>query len=238
VYYPPYFVGKWRVTHLITSSEDNDFKGVPLPLKVVSEMRFIPYDAGKDFEDFGSANSSPAIADRAFNERSYNIALSSVFDQLESAGLLDAKALPSIQTLDWTPTNPNVLSISYADGSSKELKVTKRSSDIDANGDGVFSSEFKRVTAVPSASGSVAGGIPTIYKSRTLTKWKRGSGESSTDVNLIEGIELAYVEQGTLGDTSNDPASSGAFSSLYGSDSKDLPNWRITKTKLLMERIQ
>jgi hypothetical protein len=239
VYYPPYFVGKWRVTRIVTSTDDNDFQGLPLPLKIVSEMRFVPYDAGKDFEDFDNTNNLPAIADRAFNERSFNKALSSILEQLRAAGLSTSKTPTIIQKLDWTPTNPNVLSIVYSDGSSKEVKVTKRSSDVDSKGDGVFSSEFNRITAVPASPSSIAGGIPNVFKSRTLTKWKRAAGQSSTDVDLIEGIEMAYVEQGTLGDMSNDPAGgTGAFSSLYGNDSKDLPNWRITKTKLLLERIR
>eukprot|EP00804_Cyclotella_cryptica_P028143 CCRYP_010998-RA/>CCRYP_010998-RA protein AED:0.03 eAED:0.03 QI:186/1/1/1/1/1/2/66/684 len=242
VYYPPYFVGKWRVTRIVSSSDDNDWKDVMLPVKISHEMRFVPYDAGKDFEESGgqNPNSSPAIADRAFNERSFHKALISVFEQLAPAGSASRKNLPSIQTLDWTPTNPNVLLVSYADGSSKEIKVTKRSSDVDSNGDGVFSSEFKRITAVPPGNGAVAGGIPSIYKSRVLTKWKGvKEGSPLSNVDLIEGIEMSYVEQGTLGDRSNDPAGgSGAFSSLYGGDSSDLPNWRITKTKLLLERIQ
>ena len=240
VYYPDYFVGKWRVTRLVTSSDDNDFQGLPLPLKIVCEMRFVPYDAGKDFDDFSNSSNSPAIADRAFNERSFNEALASLIGQLRAAGLSTAKAPLAVQKLDWTPTNPNVLSISYSDGSSKEIKVTKRSSDVDTKGDGVFSSEFRRITDVSSSPSSVAGGIPNVYKSRVLTKWKRADNTSSTDnVDLIEGIEMAYVEQGTLGDNSNDPAGgTGAFSSLYGTNSKDLPNWRITKTKVLLERIK
>lgn len=203
-------------------------------------MRFVSYDAGKDFDDFTNSGNSPAIADRAFNEKSFNNALSLVLEQLQSQGFSTTKSPATIQTLDWTPANPNVLSISYADGSSKEIKVTKRSSDIDGKGDGVFSSEFSRITAVPTNPSSVAGGIPNVYKSRTLIKWKRADGGSpSNSVDLIEGIEMVYVEQGTLGDKINDPAGgSGAFSSLYGNDSKDLPNWKITKTKLLMERVQ
>jgi hypothetical protein len=242
VYYPPYFVGKWRVTRVVSSSDDNDWKGLTLPVKISHEMRFVPYDAGKDFEDYSAQNpnSSPAIADRAFNERSFHNALTSLFEQLASAGSASRKNLSSIQTLDWTPTNPNVLSVSYADGSSREIKVTKRSSDVDSNGDGIFSSEFKRITSVPPSNGSVAGGIPSIYKSRVLTKWKRVKEvPPSSTVDLIEGIEMSYVEQGTLGDRSNDRVgSSGAFSSLYGGDSSDLPNWRITKTNLFLERIE
>eukprot|EP00581_Thalassiosira_minuscula_P003066 CAMPEP_0183744402 /NCGR_PEP_ID=MMETSP0737-20130205/65710_1 /TAXON_ID=385413 /ORGANISM="Thalassiosira miniscula, Strain CCMP1093" /LENGTH=402 /DNA_ID=CAMNT_0025980043 /DNA_START=57 /DNA_END=1265 /DNA_ORIENTATION=+ len=238
IYYPSYFVGKWKVTKIIATSDDNFWNdpklksdGVSLPLTLVSEMRFVPYDAGKDFTDGnnggdGSSNPNdvPAIADRAFNERSYYASLANTLNSSKSK--TTKASMPSIQSLNWTPTNPNVLSLAYADGSSKEVKVTKRSSDVSADGSGVFSSEFRRVTDVPSSEG-VAGGIPKIYKSRLLTKWKRGNEEDSGGdvVNLIEGIEILYNEQGTFGDMSADPLggsmNSAALSSLYGQNTKE-----------------
>lgn len=238
VYYPPYFVGKWRVTKIVASSDDAFWSGINLPVTTVSEMRFVPYDAGKEFTSYENPSGVPAVADRSFNEKSYYAALS---DELHR--VYAKRAMPPIQSLNWVATNPNVLSLAYTDGSSKEVKVTKRSSDVSQDGNGVFSSEFRRITDVP-ASNSVAGGIPTIYKSRVLTKWKPGAGAEGT-VDVIEGIEITYNERGTLGerDASNsfDPLTgrggSGAISSLYGGDSKDLSDWRSTKTKILMERI-
>jgi len=221
-------------------------------------MRFVPYNAGKDFLDVdvdagGNNNPSnvPAIADRSYNEKSYHASLAQQLNEQKKATTL----LPSIQSLNWTPTNPNVLSLSYVDGSSKEVKVTKRSSDVSKDGMGVFSTEFRRITAVDApSSDSVAGGIPQVYKSRLLTKWKRGDdnlgvgggsgsgGDAGGVVNVIEGIEIMYNEQGTFGDKSSDPllggsGGTGVISSLYGGDSKDLSDWRSTKTKILMERI-
>lgn len=243
IYYPPYFVGKWRVTHFISSSDDNfwsDMKqnGVDLPVTVVSEMRFVPYDAGKDFSGDGNPNNVPAIADRTFNEKSYYASLSEKVNRNSAV-----KSMSSIQSLNWTPTNPNVLSLAYTDGSSKEIKVTKRSSDVSKDGSGVFSSEFRRITDVPSSEG-LAGGIPQFYKSRLLTKWKQAGGGTNADggVDLIEGLEITYNEQGTFGDKKADPLlggdrGSGVISSLYGGDSKDLEVWRSTKTNILMERI-
>mmetsp|Transcript_32508 Transcript_32508/g.59938 ORF Transcript_32508/g.59938 Transcript_32508/m.59938 type:complete len:405 (+) Transcript_32508:46-1260(+) len=264
VYYPPYFVGKWKVTKVIATSDDNFWKdmkdnyGIVLPVKVVSEMRFVPYNAGKDFLDVdvdaggnNNPNNVPAIADRSYNEKSYHASLAQQLNEQKKATTL----LPSIQSLNWTPTNPNVLSLSYVDGSSKEVKVTKRSSDVSKDGMGVFSTEFRRITAVDApSSDSVAGGIPQVYKSRLLTKWKRGDdnlgvgggsgsgGDAGGVVNVIEGIEIMYNEQGTFGDKSSDPllggsGGTGVISSLYGGDSKDLSDWRSTKTKILMERI-
>ena len=234
VYYPSYFVGKWKATKVITTSDDNFWNdliqiGVKLPVTIVSEMRFIPYDAGKDFStyDVSNPNNVPAIADRSFNENSYYAALSKEINRLYQS----TKSLPSIQSSNWTPTNPNVLSLTYTDGSSKEIKVTKRSSDVSKDGINVFSSEFRRVTDVPtSGRDSVAGGIPSIYKSRSLTKWRRGDND-----DVIEGIEILYNEQGTLGEKNSgvDPLMGGRF----GQDTKDLSDWRSTKTKILMERI-
>ncbi|KAL7436123.1 hypothetical protein ACHAXM_005028 [Skeletonema potamos] len=238
VYYPAYFAGKWKTTRIISSSDDAFFKdlenlGVKLPIKVISEMRFVTYDAGKDFQqsDNANLNIAPAIADRSFNEQSYYASLSEEIGRLYSS----TKSMPSIQSVNWAPTNPNVLSLDYYDGSSKEVKVTKRSSDVSNDGNNIFSSEFRRITQVPSSSG-IAEGIPSVYKSRVLTKWKQVSPD------VIEGIEILYNEAGVLGDKSSDPlqmgiGGSGAISSLYGGDSKDLADWRSTKTKILMERI-
>ncbi len=83
VYYPPYFVGWWMVTRVIADTDEdlwNDMKrnGVNLPVRVVHEMSFVPYDAVKNFggDGHGDNDSVPAIADRLFNERSYHVALS------------------------------------------------------------------------------------------------------------------------------------------------------------------
>lgn len=254
VYYPPYFVGRWRVTRIVASSDDNfwnDLKrrGVDLPVQFVSEMRFVPYDAGKDFagsldDNPNNADDVPAIADRSFNERSYRSSLSDELNRLYST---TKPIMSPVRSLDWTPTNPNVLSLSYSDGSSEEIKVTKRSSDVSQDGGGVFSTEFRRVTTVPPSSvGSVAGGIPSISKSRVLAKWKRNSDGTAAKadggvVNLIEGIEILYNEQGTLGERDANPSSGKGrnelMEALYTPGSGDLPSWRSTKTKILMERI-
>jgi hypothetical protein len=247
IYYPPNFVGRWKTTRVISSSDDVFFKelqdrGVKLPIQVTSEMRFVPYNAGKDFQqqqeaDVIDSNTVPAIADRSFNEKSYYAALSEEIGRLYQQSSTKS-SLPSINKVDWTPTNPNVLALQYSDGSSKEIKVTKRSSDVSNDGSNLFSSEFRRITAVPpSSSSSISGGIPSVYKSRVLTKWRQVPGSN----DVIEGIEILYNEQGTLGDRSSDPlqmGSNGVISSLYGGDSKDLADWRSTKTKILMERMK
>lgn len=234
IYYPPYFVGKWKVTKVVSNSDDKFWKaakdmGIDLPVKIVSEMRFVPYDAGKDFTD-DNPNNSPAIADRSFNEKAYYNALSE-----ELSRLIPAAKLPSVQSLNWTPTNPNVLALVYSNGSSKEIKVTKRSSDVEKDGSGLFSSEFRRITEQPASEG-VAGGIPTIYKSRLLAKWKQTDGGSDGRVNTIEGIEILYNDSGTFAQNADPMRGGGTGNLLYGKE-PDITDWRSTKTRILMERI-
>mmetsp|Transcript_35588 Transcript_35588/g.81360 ORF Transcript_35588/g.81360 Transcript_35588/m.81360 type:complete len:653 (+) Transcript_35588:126-2084(+) len=229
VYYPPYFVGRWKVTRVISSSDDlpwTDLKdnGVELPISISCEARFVPYNAGKDFTDFDNqSNDIPAIADRSFNEKALNSALAEEISKLFST---KEPVIPTVRSIDWTATNPNVLSISYADGASKEVKVTKRSSDVSGDGNGVFSSEFRRITDVPAASNGV-GGIPSILKSRVLTKWKPGNSSKTA----IEGIEITYNERGML------RAGLDSLGSLTSSGPSNQEDWRSTKTKILMERI-
>ncbi|KAL3821755.1 hypothetical protein ACHAXA_000254 [Cyclostephanos tholiformis] len=297
VYYPHYFMGKWMVTRAITNTDDEYYYGVTMPIVVTCEMRFVKRGGwggdgggGDDDDDYDDYD---VIADRSFNERSYHDALttellarrrrtarSSPETTMTTTTTTTTEGgrgggwgggIPAIRSLDWTPSDPNVLCISYDDGSSREIRVTKRTYDVSRDGNGVFSSEFRRIVDVPptSSSGGIGGigGIPSIYKSRVLTKWKRGdnvmmaSGGGGDDggVNIIEGIEIEYNERGTLGDRRNvdalfgggvlggvggggggmgrNPGTVVPIPSRYGSDTKDLPDWRSTKTNILMERV-
>ena len=258
IYYPNTFLGRWKVSSTIINSDDNfwlDYQsqGIQLPISITSEMRFLPYN-----------DNAGAIADRSYNEQSYHKALLTTLDSLYST---TKPKFPNIQLVNWTPTNPNVLSITYTDGSAKEIKVTKRSVDVSNDSKEIFSSEFRGITTIPAAAAAAAtttttsgssggggggmgsiGGIPTISKSRVLTKWKCVNDGSGINNNLIEGIEIVYNEQGTLGDNNKNGdlffGSSGgggrrniSMTIQDGRDTRDLPGWRSTKTKILMERI-
>jgi hypothetical protein len=246
IYYPNTFVGRWRASSTIINSDDDfwlDYQtmGIKLPIPITSEMRFVPYNNDNDYN-------VGAIADRAYNEQSYHGALVATLDSLYST---TKPKFPNIQLVNWTPSNPNVLSITYTDGSAKEIKVTKRSVDVSNDSKEIFSSEFRRITTIPAAAtsgssiggGMGIGGIPTISKSRILTKWKCVNDGSGINNNLIEGIEITYNEQGTLGNKSSDPLLLGggrrniAMTIQDGRDTRDLPDWRSTKTKILLERI-
>ena len=257
IYYPNTFLGRWKASSTIINSDDNfwlDYQsqGIQLPISITSEMRFLPYN-----------DNAGAIADRSYNEQSYHKALLTTLDSLYST---TKPKFPNIQLVNWTPTNPNVLSITYTDGSAKEIKVTKRSVDVSNDSKEIFSSEFRRITTIPAAAAATTtttsgssggggggmgsiGGIPTISKSRVLTKWKCVNDGSGINNNLIEGIEIVYNEQGTLGGDNNKNGdlffgSSGgggrrniSMTIQDGRDTRDLPDWRSTKTKILMERI-
>eukprot|EP00547_Thalassionema_nitzschioides_P004306 CAMPEP_0194221002 /NCGR_PEP_ID=MMETSP0156-20130528/29679_1 /TAXON_ID=33649 /ORGANISM="Thalassionema nitzschioides, Strain L26-B" /LENGTH=235 /DNA_ID=CAMNT_0038951271 /DNA_START=89 /DNA_END=799 /DNA_ORIENTATION=+ len=110
-----------------------------------------------------SVEFNATVADRGFNQAS-----------LERALAPDI----SIRSYEWTETNPNDLRLVYGDGTSKELKVTKRAAE--RTDDTASSSEFRRVTTENSR------GIPMISAERTLSKWKIGSD------GIVQGLEITY----------------------------------------------
>jgi hypothetical protein len=122
------------------------------------EVRFI-----KPIED------TAVVADRGFNEAS-----------LENALNHEARSY------EWSESNPNDLRLVFADGTRKEVKVTKRATE--RTEDTVSSSEFQRITTENSR------GIPLILAHRVLTKWK------VVNEGVIEGIEIVYDIGGALGD--------------------------------------
>lgn len=125
-------------------------------LKLQYPFRFIP-----------SIDDEAVVADRGFNQASLEAALA------KATGNSDA-AQPSYE---WVPTNPNDLRLRFANGSRKEIKVTKRAI-LELDSDRVSSSEFQRVT--------LDDGIPSISARRVLTKWRK------IDDNTIEGLEVVY----------------------------------------------
>jgi len=143
-----------------------------------------------------SIQDSAVVADRGFNQVNLETSL---------RGKEDA-----VQSCTWSETNPNDLRMILADGSRKEIKVTKRASEMTEKT--VSSSEFQRV------SQEDARGIPAITARRVLTKWKM------VNDNLIEGLELVYDMGG-----GGDPLSTTATSSS--------PKV-LSKSRLRLERIQ
>jgi len=166
VLYPSYFVGKWKVTRTIIPTDAST--GESQPRTIEYPVRYL------------MQSDNNVVADRGYNELSLQNVLSSI--------------KPS--SSNWEATNPNVLQLTFVDGSSREIKVTKRafSKEKDENGVelGLFSSEYRRITDVLPAINNI-GGIPVIAGDRIKTKWRNNGSE-------IEGIEVIYADTGVMGD--------------------------------------
>jgi len=181
VFYPLFFRGKWKAKRDIVASDIVDPSKLPLSLSY--EVRFI-----KSIDD------TAVVADRGFIEASLENALNN-----------------EARSYEWSESNPNDLRLVFADGSRKEVKVTKRATE--RTEDTVSSSEFQRITCESDR------GIPVISAHRVLTKWKVVSDAT------IEGIEIVYDVGGNLGDP------------LAATSAPSAPKV-ISKSRLSLQRIQ
>jgi hypothetical protein len=224
IYYPSSFIGKWKATRTIISSDDPALLSF-LPLTISYDLRFITVDGDSN----GSSNSNgKVIADRAFNEASYYNAIRALLEvqqpQLQLQSQLQIQIPASIQSVNWSPFNPNVLSTIYNNGSSKEIKVTKRAAELDDNNSTttlISSSEYRRVTTTTGGMG-----IPFISASRVMTKWK-GEGEGGNQI--VEGIEIVYLD-GMMG---GDPLAAGSGAGAGGGKPQ-----LSSKARLKLERFE
>ena len=185
VYFPTSYLGRWRAKKTIVVS-DNPYLNANglLPVTLTYEMRFISVD-GDSKEEAENAVGGKVVTDRAFNEQSYYKALRNVVMESSNGG--SSKVPPALRSVIWVPTNPNVLSSTYDDGTAQEIKVTKRAATLEQDGAGTASSsEYRRISDVG------VNGIPLLRASRVLTKW-RSDGES------VEAIEIVYAD-GVMGD--------------------------------------
>lgn len=220
IYFPPSFIGKWRATRVIVASDDPFLSQLHmgLPVTISYDVRFITVDG-----DVKSNGGDQVIYDRQFNEASYYNAIKATADKQEGR-----VSPPSIQTITWSPFNPNVCTSNYSDGSMKEIKVTKRAAEMDAASGIISSSEYRRVTTTGAVSSGSFGGIPSISASRVLTKWKSDLVDGN---QLVEGIEIVYSD-GSIG---GDPMAAGSFTG--GSGGSKQPQMS-SKSRLKLERIE
>uniref|UniRef100_A0A7S3PYA0 DUF6816 domain-containing protein n=1 Tax=Chaetoceros debilis TaxID=122233 RepID=A0A7S3PYA0_9STRA len=243
VFYPASFAGKWRATRVIVSSLSAEISdpimskvlaSVPLPLTLFYDVRFITVD-GDDNVNTNANSNEKVIADRQFNEASYFNALKEAVEQSQSQQKV---SMPSIQTIVWSPFNPNVCTINYNDSSMKEIKVTKRAAELDMATGSISSSEYRRITNVSSTgTGNLPGGIPNISASRVLTKWKvndtmsnSAGDESGKQKQSVEGLEVVYSD-GAMG---GDPMSMGIGSG--GGGGAKQPQM-ISKSRLRLQKL-
>jgi len=200
IYYPSLFAGKWRVTR---SFPDAWGEGT-----LVYEMRFTDKEGGNQ----------GVISDRGYNRQSYvNAAYQAGVLELMDGAITTPQKIDSslLRSVEWVDSNPNVLTTSFVDGSSQEIKVTKRSFDISQETGVLTTSEYRRIADVGPR------GIPSLSGSRVLTKWRWNE-----QGDIIEGIELVYV------DGMGDPMSSGGKPAAGGGASKSYIKSRITLQKL------
>jgi len=191
VYYPQVFSGKWSASQTIITWDESGFldgtlpllsltlhqkirqQFVPLTLKYT--MRFISVDGTTD----------KIVADRAYNEQAFYEALLNLRTDIPSS------SERTIQDIQWSDTNPNVLSTLYRDGSVREVKVTKRATTMNEEQGLVMASEYRRITT--SLNTLDGRNLPSITGSRILTKWKVADDH-------IDGIELIYSDGQRMGD--------------------------------------
>jgi hypothetical protein len=156
IFFPLSWQGTWTLNREnILTSDDTSF-----PQTVSYNVRFIQ-----------SVDDGAVIADRSFNELNY-----------WESSLGSNTTTKIVQLIEWTERNPNDLKLLFANGLHRDVKVTKRASEL--TNTTVSSSEFQRILEYKSnVNGDT---VPKISGRRTLTKWKMIS------MNHIEGIEIVY----------------------------------------------
>jgi len=169
VFYPESFGGSWKVTRDVEFPSSASPSSPPAVLRLTYPVRFI-----RSIED------DAVVADRGYNQAELEAALARRGSDSSS---------PTILSYEWVANNPNVVKVSLADGTKKEIKVTKRATE--RTSDTVSSSEFQRITQeYTRQTAGGPGGIPQISARRVVSKWKK------VDDSTLEGIEIVYAVGG------------------------------------------
>lgn len=165
VFYPESFLGNWKVVREILPTADGSGSGLTLQYPI----RFIP-----------AIEDNAVIADRGWNQANLEKSIRELSAKSNSNSNNNVGRDPLLPSYQWTETNPNDLRLLFADGSKKDIKVTKRANEM--TDETVFSSEFQRVTQTQDDGR----GIPVITARRVISKWK------VVDSSTLEGIEIVY----------------------------------------------
>ena len=172
--YPAEFQGRWRVTRDVVDvqtplgAEAAPARELKRALNAKAaqasayDARFIELEDGR------------IVADRAFNA-----------EQREAA-LLGPE--PEPLTARWEPSNPNILTVSYArSGQVVETKVTKRSSESPQPG-AFGTSEYARIA--DAGSSGPMGGVPSILARRLQARYRWDPGPG---LQRFEALELEEI---------------------------------------------
>lgn len=166
VFFPLSVKGNWKATRQVELSGRT--------LTLTYPFRFIQ-----------SIDDNAVVVDRGTNQAALEKAL------VETVSTKDG----TVRSYEWTMSNPNDLRLVLADGSKKEIKVTKRATENTEST--ISSSEFQRITL--EESNDKGFGVPSISARRVLTKWK------IIDDATIEALEVVYNIP-----TGGDPLAGGA----------------------------
>jgi hypothetical protein len=180
IFYPESFVGSWNMNRQVVLSDDNSIiLTLNYPIRFLSSLNV----NGK----------AAAVADRGYNQAALENALRRSGASSSSSSSSTPPVNNVVQSYTWSASNPNDLSIFFTNGSSKEIKVTKRAASIIVNAAApenasasavtttIDSSEFQRVTLDDQT-------VPVISARRVLTKWK----VIMDNPDVVEGLELVY----------------------------------------------
>jgi len=172
LYYPDYFLGNWNCVEQSVVSRNGEKTTYPASGRSV---RFIDVGDGGVVLD---RSHSLLQADGSF-----------VFSVLTSG-----RPPPPIRDVRWDRKNPNVLSATYADGSSLEIKVTKRALLSSPSDEGWEGSEYRRITLQKAGDT-----VPRIYRSRRRARW-RTIAEGTPEGIIIENFEEVGQDGGAVAD--------------------------------------
>lgn len=198
VFYPKSFAGSWKMTRDVEFPSSGS-SSPPATLRLTYPVRFI-----QSIED------DAVVADRGYNQAELEAALAKRSNPSSPASVL---------SYEWVANNPNVVKVALADGTKKEIKVTKRATE--RTNETVSSSEFQRITQEDTRqTNGGPGGIPQISARRVVSKWKK------VDDSTLEGIEIVYAVGG-----GGDPLSTG----LNGSGNTAAPTI-LSKSRLYLVR--
>lgn len=176
LYFPEHFRGRWRAERRVYAVE------TPLELKtpglaaVASEARQLSSSEPISYDVRFLAREGRVIADRAFNAES-----------LAAAGRAStAPGSASRLQADWSPSNPNVLTL--REGPTLiEFKVTRRASDA-PSGSAFGTSEYERVADV--GSDGIVAAVPLIQARRVEARYRWAPApEEGGNVDTIESLE-------------------------------------------------
>ena len=163
IYYPLSWKGTWKAS-----------RQVVIPSSASGERTYL---LNYRLRFLSSVVDNAVVADRGFNQAELETALKRLSRTDLGVNNDNIATTTIVRSYEWTETNPNNLRMVMADGTRKEIKVTKRSASEDGWSE---TSEFQRVVFEDER------GIPEVSARRVLTKWR------IVDETSVEAIEVVY----------------------------------------------